>query len=185
MAAREDEDGMTMDADHGASDRMRGRSNRGYARFGAMIATSTVVMFGLMYLNTWSWDHVLFSETRLWMALIMGAAMTVIMLAFMLGMYASRALNGVIFASAAVVFGLSLWVVRSQALMDDVDWMRAMIPHHSIAILTSERARIDDPRVRELADEIIETQRREIAEMEALIADLEGGPTAPPEIDGR
>lgn len=52
--------------------------------------------------------------------------------------------------------------------------MKAMIPHHSIAILTSERAEISDPRVRQLADEIIEAQQREIAEMEALIADLEG-----------
>ena len=63
--------------------------------------------------------------------------------------------------------------------------MRAMIPHHSIAILTSERAEISDPRVRKLADNIIEAQRLEIAEMKALIADLEGGPTATPEIDGK
>ena len=150
-----------------------GRSRAAYARFGAMIATSTVVMFGLMYLNTYALDHVYFSETRLWMALYMGAAMAAIMLAFMLGMYRDRARNLAIFASAAV-FAVSLWVVRSQALMDDQDWMRAMIPHHSIAILTSERADISDPRVRELADGIIETQRREIAEMKALLADIEG-----------
>ena len=60
-----------------------------------------------------------------------------------------------------------------------------MIPHHSIAILTSERANIYDPRVRKLADDIIEAQRLEISEMKALIADLEGGPTATPEIDGK
>ena len=148
----------------------RGGSRRGYARFGAMIATSTVAMFGLMYLNTHARDHVTFSETRLWMALTMGAAMAVIML----GMYADRALNLAIFASAAIVFAASLWVVRSQALMDDGDWMRAMIPHHSIAILTSERARITDPRVRALAQEIIATQREEIAEMKRLLADIEG-----------
>ncbi len=51
--------------------------------------------------------------------------------------------------------------------------MKAMIPHHSIAILTSERARISDPRVRKLADGIIEAQRREIDEMKFLIDDLE------------
>ena len=145
-----------------------------YARFGAMIATSTVVMFALMYLNTYAWAHVYFSETRLWMALYMGAAMAVIMLAYMLGMYADRARNLAIFASAALVFAASLWVVRSQVLMDDGDWMRAMIPHHSIAILTSERAHIEDPRVRELARGIIETQREEIAEMKRLLADIEG-----------
>jgi uncharacterized protein (DUF305 family) len=68
---------------------------------------------------------------------------------------------------------LGFALVRSQATVGDVAWMKAMIPHHSIAILTSERARITDPRVRELADGIIATQRREIAEMEALIADIE------------
>jgi len=54
-----------------------------------------------------------------------------------------------------------------------VSWMRAMIPHHSIAILTSERAHISDPRVRKLADDIIAAQRREIAEMKALIRELD------------
>ena len=71
------------------------------------------------------------------------------------------------------MFAVSLWLVRSQTTVADVSWMRAMIPHHSIAILTSERAKLSDPRVRELADEIIEAQHREIDEMKALIRDLE------------
>jgi len=150
-----------------------------------MIATSTLVMFVLMYLNTYAIGHVRFSQTRAYMALYMGAAMAVVMLTFMIGMYASRALNVAIFAGAALLFGLALFLVRSQATVDDVAYMRAMIPHHSIAILTSERARISDPRVRALADGIIEAQRLEIAEMEALIADLRGGPAATPEIDGK
>ena len=144
-----------------------------YARFAAMIATSTIVMFGLMYLNTWALDHIFWSQTRAWMALYMGAVMAIIMLAFMLGMYSNRAVNIGIFAGAALVFALSLYLVRSQTTVQDVSWMKAMIPHHSIAILTSERAGISDPRVRALADGIIEAQRREIAEMKALIADLE------------
>ena len=156
-----------------------------YVRFLAMIVTSTLVMFVLMYLNTYAWDHIFYSETRTYMALYMGAAMAVIMLSFMLGMYANRAANIAIYAVAAIVFASSLYLLRSQTTVDDVSYMRAMIPHHSIAILTSERAGISDPRVRKLADEIIETQRREIAEMKALIADLEGGPPATPEIDGK
>lgn len=146
-----------------------------YARFGAMIGTSTVVMYGLMYLNTYQLDHVTFSETRLYMALIMGAAMAIVMLSFMWKMHPSRRVNVGIYLASAVVFALALWLVRSQATVDQVSYMRAMIPHHSIAILTSERARITDPRVRQLADEIIEAQREEIAEMKALIAELEGG----------
>ena len=156
-----------------------------YTRFATMIIVSTVVMFALMYLNTYAIDHVFFSETRLYMALYMGAAMAVIMLAFMLGMYSNARLNNAIFAGAIIVFAGSLYLLRSQRTIEDVAWMKAMIPHHSIAILTSERAQISDPRVRKLADDIIEAQRREIDEMKALIIDLNGGDEATPKIDGK
>ena len=144
-----------------------------YARFGAMIATSTIAMLGLMYLNTYQLDHVFFSETRTYMALVMGATMAVIMLAFMLKMYPDHRVNVVIFVGSAIVFCTALWLVRSQSTVGEVSYMKAMIPHHSIAILTSERAHIEDSRVRKLADQIIESQRREILEMKALIRELE------------
>jgi len=144
-----------------------------YARFGAMIATSTLVMFGLMYLNTYALDHVFFSETRAYMAVLMGATMAVVMLAFMWRMYENATANVGILAAGALLFAASLWLVRSQETVEDVSWMRAMIPHHSIAILTSERAHISDPRVRRLADDIIAAQRKEIAEMKALIRELD------------
>ncbi|OBX19284.1 DUF305 domain-containing protein [Erythrobacter sp. QSSC1-22B] len=138
-----------------------------------MVSTSTVIMFGLMYANTYVVDHVFWSETRFWMMFMMGAMMMAVMLLFMWGMYKDRTKNLVILGVAAVVFVLAVWLMRSQTTIDDTDYMSAMIPHHSIAIMTSERANIDDPRVRELADEIIAAQRREIAEMKALIADIE------------
>ena len=144
-----------------------------YSRFGAMIATSTIVMLGLMYLNTYALEHVYFSETRAYMALVMGATMAVVMLAFMLAMYTDRQKNLAIGIGSALIFAVSLWLVRSQATVGDVAYMRAMIPHHSIAILTSERAHIKDPRVRKLADGIIEAQRREIGEMKSLITELD------------
>lgn len=147
-----------------------------YARFAAMIATSTAVMFGLMYLNTYALDHVWFSQTRMWMALVMGAVMAVIMLGFMWSMYRSRAANWGIVAGSVVVFAGALYLVRSQDTVGDVAFMKAMIPHHSIAIMTSERAHIRDPRVRKLADAIWQTQVREIAEMTALIGELERNP---------
>lgn len=145
-----------------------------YLRFGTMIAASTVVMFGLMYLNVYESAHIFFSETRLYMALVMGAAMAVVMLGFMLGMYSNNRLNVGIFVGSIVLFAVALWLARSQSTVDDVSWMKAMIPHHSIAILTSERANISDPLVQKLADQIVESQRREIAEMKALILELEG-----------
>ena len=99
--------------------------------------------------------------------------MAVVMLAYMMGMYRNQRANIGIIGGSLVVFATALWLVRSQATVDDLSYMRAMIPHHSIAILTSERARITDPRVRTLADQIIESQRREIEEMKALIRELE------------
>ncbi|RYZ92693.1 MAG: DUF305 domain-containing protein [Proteobacteria bacterium] len=143
-----------------------------YKRFAAMIGVSTVVMFGLMYLNTYELDHVFFSETRLYMALLMGAVMPLIMLVFMTQMLQNRTTNLFIAIGSVVVFVASLWLVRSQTTVDDVSYMKAMIPHHSIAIMTSRRANISDPRVRELADGIIEAQVREISEMKQLIQDL-------------
>ena len=122
-----------------------------YARFAVMIVISTVVMFGLMYLNTYSIDHVMFSQTRMWMAALMGAAMTAIMLGFMWGMYRKVRVNVAILVASAFVFAVSLWLVRSQATVYDVSYMEAMIPHHSIAVMTSSRAHIRDPRVRKLA----------------------------------
>ena len=144
-----------------------------YRGFVAMIATGSVLMFGLMYLNTYAADHMWFSQTRLFMTLIMAGAMALVMLFFMRHMYKDARANTLIVVASLALMGAGLWLVRSQATVGDVAWMKAMIPHHSIAILTSSRADLRDPRVRELADSIIETQRREIAQMEALIEDLE------------
>jgi hypothetical protein len=127
----------------------------------------------MMYFNTYEWDHVEWSETRFYMALVMGSTMAAIMLLFMLGMYKSKVVNAAILGTALVVFALTLWLVRSQTTVQDTSYMRAMIPHHSIAILTSERSELTDLRVLELADEIILAQRREIAEMQWLIDDIQ------------
>jgi len=147
-----------------------------YGRFAAMIVTSTVVMFGLMYLNSFALSHVEYSQTRMWMAVVMGATMALIMIGFMWGMYKNRAVNVAILGAGVAAFALGLWLVRSQQTVDDISYMRAMIPHHSIAIMTSERAHIRDPEVRKLADRIIDAQVREIAEMKRNIARLEAHP---------
>jgi peptidoglycan/LPS O-acetylase OafA/YrhL len=147
------------------------RSMHPYRNFILMIAVSATLMFGLMYSTNYQFSHVWFSETRLFMTFIMAGIMALVMLLFMLHMYKSKRANVAIVIGAVALMGLGL--ARSQITVDDVAWMKAMIPHHSIAILTSERANITDPRVRKLADEIIEAQRREIAEMEVLIRDLE------------
>ncbi|MEQ9444901.1 MAG: DUF305 domain-containing protein [Rhodospirillaceae bacterium] len=154
-----------------------------YLCFFSMIATSMAVMFGLMYLNSYEMAHVRWSETRFYMTLIMGAGMAVVMLSFMLGMYENSKVNALIYSGSVVVFLASLWLVRSQSTVDDNSWMKAMIPHHSIAILTSERANINDARVQALAKAIIEAQRREIKEMEWMLKDIEANGVAKTEAE--
>lgn len=148
--------------------------NTNYMKFFAMIGVAMLLMYFLTYLNSYQiLGHAWFSETRLFMTLIMGAVMTVVMLFFMRNMYRNTRTNLAIVFGALILFGSALWLVRSQITVRGVDYMEAMIPHHSIAILTSERAQIKDPRVQELADEIIAAQRREIKEMEWLIEDIQ------------
>ena len=84
-----------------------------------------------------------------------------------------RKINIGIYVASVVVFVGALWLVRTQATVDDRSYMRSMIPHHSIAINNAERASISDPRVRKLADGIIESQVREIAIMKLLIEDID------------
>lgn len=158
-----------------------------YLRFAAMIGSSIVVMYLGTYLNVFDVSHIHFSEERVYMALTMGGAMGVVMMAWMWGMYADRRWNiGVVIASL-VLAGVATFLSQSQILVGDENYMRGMIPHHSIAILTSDRSNIRDVRVRELADEIIEAQRREIAEMEWLLADIaeNGEATTAAEADAR
>jgi len=101
------------------------------------------------------------------------SAMAVIMLSLMLQMYKNRKKNIAIYLGSLVLFIGALSLVRTQKPIGDVLYMKAMIPHHSIAILTSKRAAIKDPKVRKLADGIIKAQEKEIAEMKAYIKRLE------------
>jgi Domain of unknown function (DUF305) len=155
-----------------------------YLRFAGMIATSTVVMFLLTYTNVFDIAHIHYSQERLYMAIVMGSAMAIVMLLWMWKMHPDRGRNLAIIGAATVVGIAAFLFSQTQAFVDDDRYMRGMIPHHSIAILTSERAGINDVRVRALADRIIEAQRREIAEMTWLLEDIEANGVAATEADG-
>ncbi|MFO8140979.1 MAG: DUF305 domain-containing protein [Marinobacter sp.] len=144
----------------------------GWGRFAAMIATSTFIMFFLMYQLVYSFDHALLSLNRLIASLVMGCVMTVVMLSFMWSMYKGVATKIAVLVLAALLGVILLFANRSQLVIGDVDFMKSMIPHHSIAINNSRNASISDPRVRKLADEIIAAQVREIAEMKLLLNDI-------------
>ena len=145
----------------------------GWGRFFAMIATSVFIMFFLMYQLVYSFEHAMFSTNRLVSSLVMGSVMTVIMLGFMWSMYKGQMTKVAVLVGAFLLAVALLVTNRSQALIGDVAFMKSMIPHHSIAINNASRSTISDPRVRKLADQIIASQVREIAEMKALIQDIE------------
>jgi|GEM_PF-265926 len=152
-----------------------------WGRFAAMIATSTFIMFFLMYQLIYSLDHALFSVNRLLASLVMGCVMTMVMLSFMWSMYKGMGTKIAVLAAAALLGIVLLFVNRSQVLIGDVTFMKAMIPHHSIAINNARKASISDPRVRELADEIIASQVREISEMKVLLNDIDSHGEKTPE----
>ena len=145
----------------------------GWGRFVAMIATSTFIMFFLMYQLLYSVEHVEFSVNRLLAAFIMGAVMTVVMLGYMWSMYEGTGLKIGVVTGASLLAVVLLLVNRGQVLIGDSTFMKSMIPHHSIAINNARKAAISDPRVRRLADEIIASQVREIREMQLLLEDIE------------
>jgi hypothetical protein len=153
-----------------------------YLRFGAMILTAMVVMYWTMFVSSWELSHVRFSQSRMFMTLTMGGTMGLVMLAWMLNMYKNTRANIAIVVISLLVFAGGVALDRSQTTVDDTAFMRAMIPHHSMAISRSERFDVEDVRVCELAVEISEAQRREIDEMDWLIDDIEqNGVAATPE----
>ncbi len=154
-------------------DQQKPQMGMSWTRFAAMIATSTFIMFFLMYQLVYSFDHAMFSINRLIASLVMGCVMTVVMLSFMWSMYNGVGTKIAILVVATILGVALLSVNRSQAIIGDVTFMKSMIPHHSIAINNARKASISDPRVRKLADGIIEAQVREIAEMKLLINDIE------------
>ena len=175
-------DGQEQEQGHGGH-HMRNM----YLRYAAMILTGMVVMYAVMFLGTYRWDHVRFSESRVFMALTMGGTMALVMLAWMLNMYKNAKANIAIVTAGVLLIGGGVFLDRSQTTVQDVSWMSAMIPHHSLAITRSERAEIVDVRVCELAVDISEAQRREIDEMDWLIQDIEdnGPATTPDEAESR
>ena len=158
-----------------------------YLRFAAMILTAMVVMYWVMFVGSWEWSHIRFSQSRVFMAITMGGTMVLVMLAWMLNMYKNTKANIAIVGAGILLIAGGVFLDRSQITVNDTAFMNAMIPHHSLAITRSERAQIQDLRVCQLAVEIIEAQKREILEMNWLINDIQtnGIATTPGEAASR
>lgn len=144
-----------------------------YKKFALMMVVSFIIMYLSMFLNIERIDHFHNSLTRVYMSLLMVAPMAVSMMIMMGKMYPSPKVNKIIIASAIVVMALAFTGLRTQTPIGDVQYMKAMIPHHSSAIMVSKNAKIVDPKVKELSIQIIESQEKEIAEMNQMLKHLE------------
>lgn len=144
----------------------------GWGRLAGMIDVSTVAMFFLMYQLVFRLQDATFSMNRLLAALVMACVMIVVMLGSMWPMYRGTGTKVAVLAGAALTGLALLSVNRTQALIGDTAFLRAMIPHHSIAINNASKATIRDLRIRDLADGIIRSQVKEIAAMQQLLVDI-------------
>ena len=147
--------------------RMQGMS---YKKFSLMMLISFIIMYGVMFLNVDDVSHIYISTTRTYMALMMVSPMAIVMMLMMSKMYPNKKLNTGIMLGAVVLFALVLTGLRTQTPIGDVQYMKAMIPHHSSAILVSKNANLKDPEVIKLSEGIIASQEKEIAEMKAILA---------------
>ncbi|MEB2775844.1 DUF305 domain-containing protein [Algoriphagus sp. D3-2-R+10] len=147
--------------------------NNNYLKFSAMMAISFVIMYAVMFLNADLFEHVMLSTTRTYMTLLMIAPMAISMILFMWGMYENKKANYLILGTAVILFLGTLTMLRNQTLISDIQWMKAMIPHHSSAIMVSQSAHLNDPEAQQLAKDIIEAQKKEIAQMQGMIKRLQ------------
>ena len=157
--------------EHGDADRQNHHAGM-YVRFAAMILTAMVVMYAVMFVSSYEWSHIRWSASRMFMTLTMGGTMGLVMLAWMANMYKNTAANLVVVGGSILLLAVGVYLDRSQVTVEDIAFMNAMIPHHSMAITRAERAGLDDGRVCDLAVEISEAQRREILEMSWLVQDI-------------
>ncbi len=140
-----------------------------YRSFFIQLGISAIAMFLAMYAMIASLAHFSFNLNNLYMTLVMVAPMAVIMLLFMAGMYKDKRMNAIILVVSAVVFVGALLGIRTQTPIGDIELVRAMIPHHSGAILMCEQAKLADPEIDKLCEGIIASQEQGIAQMQAWL----------------
>lgn len=144
-----------------------------YKKFLIMLGLSFIIMYSVMFMNAADASHIYININRFYMAVLMVSPMAIIMMAFMSSMYKNKKLNRIIMGVSTLTFFAAFFLLRSQTVVGDKQFIRSMIPHHSSAILVSEESQINDPQLKKLSQEIIRTQKEEIAEMENILERLD------------
>ena len=142
-----------------------------YVGFIVSLIGSFIVMYFAMYAMADRFEHVYLNLSNVWMTGVMTAAMSVPMLLAMGHMLPTPQAK-LVGWGVIVVMGLASWfLLRAEAGVGDRQFLRAMIPHHSAAIQMVRESDLSDPRVKALAEQIITSQEREIAEMKSILGE--------------
>lgn len=153
----------------------QGAMRQHYMMFALNVVLSFVIMYLGMFAMIWSTAHFFNNLNMVYMSLIMLAPMTIAMLLTMGMMLKNMKLNMILYAAFALVFVLSFWAMRAQGAVGDRQFIRAMIPHHSGAILMCNRASLRDQEIRDICfkpNGIVDSQTREIAQMKQILQRL-------------
>lgn len=140
-----------------------------WVKLGIMTVLSFISMYALMYIMVDKWADVYLSVSRVWMAGSMTAAMVIIELVVMASMYKTTAVRNALITVSVVALILTIVFFRYQTAVYDKQFLRSMIPHHSGAILMCSNPKLQDPEVLKLCQNIIESQQREINEMNTIL----------------
>lgn len=144
-------------------------SSASYVRLAVELAIDFVVMYLVMYTMIATLGHFRLNLNNVYMTLMMVSPMAVVMIVSMHSMFPSRRANLVVVVAAVLVFMASFTAMRTQAAVGDKEFLRSMIPHHSGAILMCEQAKLTDPELIALCTDIVRSQAKEIAQMEAIL----------------
>lgn len=140
-----------------------------YKALAATVGIHFFIMLSLTYVGVFQLSHIYLNLNRFYMAVIMVAPMVILMLIFMGHMFKNKRINLLLYVIFGTLFIGTYFAIRNQAFVGNEQFLKSMIPHHSIAIKTCEYANYSDPEIDTLCEQIIEAQRSEINQMEEIL----------------
>lgn len=138
-----------------------------------MVVLHFIIMFILMYSMVDVFENVYLNLNKVYMAAIMTAPMLILEILLMGSMYENKKALNILLAISAVAMIIVFFFIRQQTFIYDKEFLRAMIPHHSSAILMCNKASLEDDEIKELCKSIVVAQQTEIDLMEKILSRLD------------